>query len=180
MDDKTLCRVRDIANAPLPPEPAADPRHFGQCLRILLAVLPKRSQDELSGELFIAAYQRKLGHFSNAGMSYLADKAMDKCQWFPTIAECLEIMEGYWRQDDLWQRRNFARELDQRERSARNREELAARRIEHAKMTQADVDVLPEGLKRIGLRAGYLIEGEDGRVLLTPEPEHDPNAEIIF
>lgn len=146
----------------------------------MLAVLPKRSQDELSGELFVAAYQRKLSQFSNAGISHLADKAMEKCQWFPTIAECLEIMEGYWRQDEPWQRRNLAREIDQRERSARNRDELAMRRVNEREMTQADVDTLPDGLKRIGLRSGWLFEDESGRVLLTPTPEPDPNAEIIY
>lgn len=162
-----------MANAPLPPEPACDARHFGQCLRVMLAVLPKRSQDELSGELFVAAYQRKLGHLSNAAISHIADTAMEKCHWFPTIAECLTFMETYRRDDDWLALRIQAYRIEHKESQARVFDRLAVQKLQNKPLTQDDVAVMPEPLRRIGLANGWLVTGLDGEPILPLDPECD-------
>lgn len=168
LDDATLDRLKEVARLPLPPEDACDARHFGQCLRIMLAVLPKRSQDDLSGELFVAAYQRKLGDRSNAAISFLADKAMERCQWFPTIAECLDILSEYRRSDELLTKWLDLRRIVSSEEKKREIEGLRFRNNRAADLTQEDVDAMPDYLKRIGIAAGALMVNEKGRTVLQP------------
>src|SRR5690606_12106033 len=61
LDEETLEAVRSIANSPLPPLPPCDNQYFSQCLRMMLAVLPRRQADDIAGELFVAAYEQALG-----------------------------------------------------------------------------------------------------------------------
>lgn len=119
LDDEMLERVRAIANSPLPPVIPCSENHMNKILRTMLAVLPRRSSDDISGELFVAAYQHKLGHLPNDAVSHIADKALETCKWFPTIAECLELVSGWRRVDAFTKRRDAARELEIRERNAR-------------------------------------------------------------
>lgn len=134
----------------------------------MLAVLPKRSQDELSGELFIAAYQRKLGHLSNDAISHIADKAMEKCHWFPTIAECLEFMDNYWRNDADTALRARLRDIEAKESRARTLDDLARQR---KAITQDDVNSLDGTLQRIGVAKGWLVPGPDGKLMLNPDDD---------
>lgn len=172
LDDETLDRVKAIARSPLPPEPAATERHFTQCLRIMLAVLPKRSADDVTGELFVAAYQRKLGHYSEPAISFLADKAMERCQWFPTIHECIEILTGYRRSDAAVRRVMEARRIKYEEEQAREKERSAAiaeqrewaREHGHFGLTQEDVDAMSQSMINIGLGCKALREDESGKV----------------
>lgn len=57
-------------------------------------MLPKKAGDEISGELLAAGYHRMLGHLSEAEMSALTEMVLERCKWFPTVAECREIMAG--------------------------------------------------------------------------------------
>lgn len=177
LDDATLARVKDIASAPLPPADPSSPRHFNQCLRVMLAVLPKRNMDDVSGELFVAAYQKKLGQYSDKAISFLADTAMSRCQWFPTIAECLEILGEHRRNDEHTERRYWANRIASAEQTARYADDEQWRRIEPNVLTQADVDVMTDQLKSLGLKCGALVTNEDGTV--SPW-KPDPNAEPIF
>ncbi|WP_374412721.1 hypothetical protein [Novosphingobium colocasiae] len=116
----TIDQAREIACARLPaPEPCSE-RHFNQCLRVLLSALPKRNSDEVSGELLIAAYQRKLGGFCRDQINYLSDKALERCEWFPSIAECLSILSGWQRDDDIRQLHDKAKSMVLWERQARD------------------------------------------------------------
>lgn len=177
LDDATLARVRDIASAPLPPAKPANPRHFNQCLRVMLAVLPKRNMDDVSGELFVAAYQKKLGTYSDAAVSFLADTAMSRCQWFPTIAECLEIISEHRRNDEHTERRYLASRLASREESNRQSDRWEWQRTEAATLSQGDVDQMSDQLKSIGLKCGALMRNKDGSI--SPW-KLDPDAEIVF
>lgn len=162
-----MARVQDIASAPLPsPVPASD-RHFGAALRMMLAVLPRQQTDDLGGELFVEAYQRHLGHYPDAGINYLTDRAIARCRWFPTVAECLEIMAD-WRRDDEHTRRKSAalaaarRETNERENDRRTftwRKEP---------ITQADVDKMPDYLRNVGIACGALERDENGNVRPVP------------
>lgn len=162
LDDATMARVQDIANSPLPPLEPTSQRHFNQTLRVMLAVLPKRSSDDVSGELFVAAYQRKLGHYCENAISFMADKALERCQWFPTIAECIEILGEWRRNDDAVQRRDDATRAANRERHARQREKDKLQEARQFCLTQADVDKLPDYLRGLGVSCGALIENADG------------------
>lgn len=173
----TLARVQDIARSPLPPPVPAKPRHFNQCLRVMLAVLPKRSLDEVSGELFVAAYQRKLGHYSDAAISFLADRAMSKCQWFPTIHECIEILSEFRRNDEHTERKYLANRIASAEQSARQADKWAWGKVDQNQLSQADVDQMSDQMKRIGLKCHALMETDDGRIVPW-QPK--PGDELVF
>lgn len=146
----------------------------------MLAVLPKRSLDEVSGELFVAAYQKKLGQYSDAAISFLADKAMERCQWFPTIAECVEILAEYRRSDEHTERRNLASRIASYEMNARRDDERSWGKINTwsaPPLTQADVDQMSPAMKRLGLASKALVKNDDGTI--SPW-RPDPDAEPIF
>jgi hypothetical protein len=172
LDDETLERVKALAQSRLPESIPCSERHFTQCLRVLLAVMPKRQSDELSGELFVAAYQRKLGHYPEAAISYLADKAMEKCQWFPTIAECLEILSDWRRHDSHVERRALAQRIQRIEEDERRNEERQFRLITEDRGRFMQPDITPEDIANLspnlieyGLRVGALRRDEGGKVI---------------
>lgn len=121
LDDALLARVQNIANSPLPPPIPCSETHLSKVLRVMLSVLPRRNADDVSGELFVGAYQRKLGHLPDDAISFIADRAMEQCRWFPTIAECLELLVGWYRSDAHARRKQLAAKLAGAERLARQR-----------------------------------------------------------
>lgn len=172
LDDAMLARVQDIASSPLPPEQPCDERHFNQCLRVMLSVLPKRAQDDVSGELFVGAYQRKLGKFSNAAISFLADKALERCRWFPTIAECYEILGDYRRSDDVVLRKIEAGRIAMAEDRARLGDRRRWQEVRHTEeWTEELIASLSPPLVNIGLACGALTRDENGKVIPAPIPE---------
>ena len=90
-----------------------------ESLRAMLAVLSRQHSDDLAGELFVQMYQRQLADQPEAAIWYLVDQATRTCRWFPTIAECLEIISGWRRHDADTMRRALATRLYYRERAAR-------------------------------------------------------------
>lgn len=165
LDDRLLARVKAIADSPLPALLPCDDRHFAKCLRVMLAVLPRQNTDAVGGELFVETYRRQLGHYCDDAISFLADKATLECKWFPTIAQCVEIMDRWRRCDEATRRQSAARSLASQEWRARDRE---ARELEPPRiMTQDEVDALPPHLVKLGLSAGYLRRDRD-RVVYNP------------
>ena len=65
---------------------------FFQCIRLWSSMLPSRAGDDLSGELRAKGYHRMLGHLTPTQMGWLTEMVLDECKWFPTVAECKEIM----------------------------------------------------------------------------------------
>lgn len=163
LDDTMLAAVETIARSPLPPLPSCDERHFAQCLRLMLAVLPRQQTDELGGELFVEAYRRHLAAWPDEAISYLASESTGRCKWFPTISECLDILRSWQRSDGPSHRREHARNLATRERNLRYMDSLPPREPPPP-LTQEAVDAMPAALKRVGLTAGYLIENPDGSI----------------
>jgi len=153
-----------MAAAPLPALPTCDERTFGQILRMMLATLPRRQSDDVSGELFVAAYERQLGHMSKLQAEYMMDKALRTCRWFPTIAECLELAGDWRRRDDAVAQQARARSVYQNEMQLRARDERGWNDASSMLMTQKQVDdMLPE-LQRIGLKCGALYTDDQGVV----------------
>lgn len=67
--------------------------HFLKCLRLWEAMLPKKAADEVSGELLARGFWRMLGEkLTEREMSNLTEMVLDRCRWFPTVAECRELM----------------------------------------------------------------------------------------
>lgn len=174
----TIPQAREIAAAPLPqPEPCSE-HHFIQCIRLLLASLPKRNSDEVSGKLLIRAYQRKLGSFCKDQISFLSDKALERCEWFPTIAQCLSIISEWKRNDAPLQLQDAAKSMvfwDRQRRFEAVMSELAAGRY-----SQAQIDALPDGWLAVGETRGYLWAKDDGtytaRILPDGERVRYPGA----
>lgn len=160
LDDRQLAMVEAMAAEPLPTLPPCDERHFVKCLRAMLAVLPKQNTDDLGGELFVELYRRQLGEYPREAISYMVERVTAKCRWFPTIAECLEVLQNWRRNDDAVMRQRKAQSLAFRERDARRTEQMG----EAEPMTQEQVDSLTPSLRRIGLSLGYLVAGEDGTI----------------
>jgi hypothetical protein len=170
LDDTTLAMVEDLARRPLSALPPCDNRHLGQCLRMMLAVLPRRQADELSGELFVAAYERHLGGYPNEAITHLCDEAIRTCKWFPTVTECIETLTGWRRTDEAVRRQSEAQRLASRERGRRRDEEWRARALEpQPPITQADVDAMAPKLIEIGISCGALVRDADGNVGPAPE-----------
>ena len=44
------------------------------------------------GELMAEGYQMMLGDLSESALEALTKQVLDRCKWFPTIAECKAIM----------------------------------------------------------------------------------------
>jgi hypothetical protein len=160
MDDAALTAMLDLAAAPLPAPELCSRDHFNQCLLVMLAVLPKRNSDAVSGKLLIAAYQKKLGSYPHDQISYLADQATCRCEWFPSIAECISIMGGWQRNDEAVRIRRGAQVAARQERQARFDDIMAA--LAAGSLCQADVDALDSWSKEVGETRGYLRRQEDG------------------
>jgi hypothetical protein len=131
----------------------------------MLAVLPRQAANELSGELFVAAYAKKLGHLSKDAVSFVADKAMERCRWFPTIVECLEIAGEWTRDDEHTRRKAQAARLALTERNARNRDCNRGSAWNAPKITQAEIDKMPPELIELGLSCRTLRRNAEGKVV---------------
>lgn len=174
LTDAEMSALKEIANAPLPPPAACDDLHFAQCFRLISAVLPKQSKDELDGKLFVAAYRRILQEYSRDAISYLTEEAVRNCRWFPTIAECLQILERYRRDDDDTRFRCAVEERIRKERRDQWEEKRLAEpepETDRRPLTQADVDRLPPYLVKLGLSIGAIKYDATGK--LVPAPKED-------
>ncbi len=81
---------------------AALKRHFLQVFRRWEAVFKRADRgDEVAEKWLVAQYFKALGHLSPAGLEALSEQLMRKNTFFPTIRECLEIinvpqLSGQW------------------------------------------------------------------------------------
>jgi hypothetical protein len=67
--------------------------HFLKCLRYWDANLAKRNADEMSAKLQAEALWRMVGQgLTEAEMSQLTEMVLERCEWFPSIAELKRIM----------------------------------------------------------------------------------------
>lgn len=140
LDDAALANLAQIASAPLAPLEPADKPHIMQSLAVLDAALPRRARDEVSGKLMAAAYHRKLAHLPVEQFDFMCNAILERCEWFPTISECLKIA-GEWVRRDAAEKARAAR-LIEREDHLRMIE--AHRRLRWGEgVTQAEVDSWP-------------------------------------
>lgn len=153
LDDHMLAQVEAIANAPLPALPTCSSEHMAKCLKTL-AILPRQAIDAAKGELAVRLYERKLGHLPAAAMSYLADQALERCEWYPTIAECLKIAGEWQRSDEPVQAKARAQALARRERETRMDEAMTA--LQRGELDDEAVNAWPEWWKQIAQTRGLV------------------------
>lgn len=68
-------------------------KHFLQVFRRWEALFKRADRGDIQAEKWlIADYYKSLGHLSPEGLEALTDELKAKCIFFPTIKECLEIM----------------------------------------------------------------------------------------
>lgn len=174
--------VRNISNSPPLREGPCSEKHFLRCMKSL-AILPRRADDLEKAELRSKLYYAKLGHIPDAGWSYLTSAALDRCDWFPTIAECQRIIGGWSQMGVGEERRRQARHLVQREMNARMDEAVA--RLATRAVPQDEIDAMPEQWKRVAAEKCFLWAWPDGRftvrkdVRTLPPEEQDTEREIV-
>ncbi len=117
----------------------------------MAAVLPKRNMDDATGSTMLAVYHRMIGHMPRQAIAYLAERAILTCKWFPTVAECHEILVGWNAPPD---RRHRARKDIADEMQARLDRDMDALRAGTA--TQSQVNAWPERWRQIAITRGYL------------------------
>lgn len=160
LDDRMLAMVRAISSSPALVDAPCPEEHFIKSMRAM-SILPRRADDDLTGELRVGLYQRKLGDKPAAAISFLCSEALGRCEWFPSIAECLRILAEFPGTGVGERRRDTARHLVQRELNARL-DEMVARLATRA-LTQDEIDALPESAKLVAAEKCYLWAWPDGR-----------------
>lgn len=72
----------------------AHKRHFLQTFRRWEALFKRADRGDVQAEKWlIADYYKSLGHLSPAGLEALTDVLKERCTFFPTIRECLEVLQ---------------------------------------------------------------------------------------
>jgi len=164
LNDEQLAEAERIAREPLPDLPPVDAKFLAQCLRMMLAVLPRQNADDIAGELFVAAYKAHLGGYPREVIEYLTHRATGECKWFPTIAECREKLADWRRDDDALHRRNRAQSLVNRENRLRALDNYTPQKPPALReITQDEVDRMSETMIELGLSCGAIRRTEDGR-----------------
>jgi hypothetical protein len=165
LDDQQIAELQQAANLPLPaPPPPCDEDHFDKCMRSL-SILPRKAEDQTTGALRAKLYGRLLGHFDRAAISYMTETALATCRWFPTPAECLEILAGHAGSAEQARK-------DRATAEARIRREMQQRyldwlmRLRRGDMMQSEVDAAPERWCAVGETQGLLRKDGDGRFVL--------------
>lgn len=154
LDDQQIAEMRVAAAQPVPVLPACEDLHFDRAMRSL-STLPRRADDELTGDLRLELYRWKLGGFSQGAINHLVSRALETCRWFPSPAECLVIL----------QERNGPVERAQAAKAsaaAAIRLEMQARladwmdRLRRGEASQDEIDGVSERHRRIAETAGLL------------------------
>lgn len=135
----------------------------------MLAVLPRRNSDDLGGELFVAAYQKMLGSYPKAAVSFVTEQALARCKWFPTIAECLEIMTEWRRSDKPYLAWNERKITSTRLIRAEMEQRAADQRFANSSyLTQDQVDRMLPHVVAMAIECGNVVLDDSGKPILKP------------
>ena len=167
LDDATLADLRAIAAAPPPAPQRSTDEHFSSCMKAL-DILPRRAADEMGGKLQYKLYRRMLGGYSDGALSYLVEAALARCAWFPTIAECMDLLRAFPNAEVHAARRDKAIGLHQRE--MQHRQDAIIARLERRELSDTQIASLPEHIQRIGWTKGLLWKFKDGTFTVRPDP----------
>lgn len=165
LNDQQYALVKEMAAAPVPPAAGVEPQYLSTCLR-KLGTLPRKQDDEKTGEERIKIYARMLGDFPASAIDFLLTKAFENCRWMPTVAECLDILKGWKRDDEPMQAHLLAGTLSRRERQARF--DAAMVRLARREMTQDEIDALPARVKAAAETRMFLWRCDCGSYVARP------------
>jgi hypothetical protein len=182
LDDEMLAMVEALARAPLAPLPPCSDPKFVTAMRYLISSLPSKAQDDLGGDMRINAYRRTLGGYPEDAISFLTGEALRTCKWFPTIAECIEIIGRWERNDDALRNKGRAAVIARNERQARLDETMAA--LERGDLDGDAIAALPERFIQIAHTRGLIWAETDGTFRPRPlrkldEIAHQSDAESV-
>lgn len=169
LGDGLMGQLVEIANCPLPAETGWDEDHFAQVMHSMSTALKMRSDDEIDGKLRYALYRRKLQGFSRKALSYLCEKALETCTFFPTISECLKILKGWENRTIATAARDKAKLAVSRERTARMEETMTA--LMRGDLDGEAIAALSEGIRSIALTRGLIWDDGDGVYRPRPDPD---------
>lgn len=166
LNDQQLAQARAIAKASLPsPAPLTD-EGFEKAM-LTLAILPRRKDDETTGEVRMRVYRQALGRMPKAQFLWTVARAIERSKFFPSISEFLAISKEWKRWDDACEAQREARIRVAREENARH---IDSHRRRAGPLTQEIVDGMSEAMKALGLRVGALVE-VDGKIIPNPKPQ---------
>lgn len=147
-------------NQPIGPV-AASPDQIAKHLSFLAAALPSRAVDEESAKMRFAVYQKILGAYPAGAIAFMARRACETLDWFPTPRQCLNLIRDYVSAPgqretalrlchDFWQQ-EFDRFIDA---------------LRAGEIDQAAIDAKPERWRRIAVERGYLRRMTDGSFVI--------------
>jgi len=73
----------------------ASPLQITKHLTYLATTLPSKTQDDTSGKMRFAVYSSILAEYSNEALAYMARRACEELDWFPSPRWCLETAGKY-------------------------------------------------------------------------------------
>ena len=160
--------LRAVIACPIPEIEPVTPDYLNKALMAMLAVLPRQGKDAASGAMMVKQYVLKLGKHPKGAIDHLWSASIDKLRWFPTVAECNEIIsEWVSRAQELKHAKSIAESKIAREKDLRFRDALDM--LRSRKASQEDVDAYPERWKAYAAEQGFLWKLKDGSYLIRPE-----------
>lgn len=167
LDDTMLAKVEAIASCPLPDLEKTDWDHFVQAMA-LMSILPRKAEDDLKAEVRTKLYWRHFAQLPRDAINFLTEHATIECRFFPTPAECQEIINRWKRRDDApWQRAK-AEARARVERQLRFDETLE--RLERREIPDEQLAELDEWTLKVAETRSYLWLNPDGSYRVRPEP----------
>lgn len=169
-----LARVEAYAAAPLPALPKADETHMLQFLRTL-SIMPRQQADSVTAELRVEMMLRMLGHLPRSALDWMADQALRRFTFHPSIKELLDLSAEWTRDDDAVRARSKAGRLALDERQARLDDARTA--LRRGELDQDGIDALPDRVKAILETEGLLWRCDCGSYAARPQTPMDAAIE---
>lgn len=141
------------------------PERLGEHLSFMSAALPRQAQDRSGGERKLTVYAAIIGKFSDEAIAFMARRACETLNWFPTPNQCLEILAAYTAAPG---ERDQALHYCQKFWQGRLEAFMAA--LAAGVADQAMVDEVPRQWRMIAMEKGYLRQIEDGSFIIRPRP----------
>lgn len=132
----------------------------------MAATLPSKAVDDDAGKMRVAVYSRLFEGYSNEALAYMARIACERCDWFPTPRQCLDILANYRSPtSDREIALGYCHDFTQRH------FEFWLSRISDGTADQATIMEPPEQWRRIAVERGYLRFVPPDRYVVRKKPE---------
>lgn len=138
--------VRRIARCQPPALPPCDLRMFSETILAMASALKRRSLGDISGQTLVREYHRHIGNQPADAIAYLREAAIRELDWFPTVAECLRILDRWIRDDDAVKLLARSRRVISAECEARRHDMRAD--VAEGKLSAEEIEALPERVRR--------------------------------